>query len=77
LNPQIPFLTELADGFRPMAANDLLEVRPDGVALTREGLLQADRYLPPFFEPQYRGTRHTAGIPWLCRQWSIRPPSST
>jgi oxygen-independent coproporphyrinogen III oxidase len=32
---------------------------PAGVELTREGLLQVDRLLPGFFEPEHRGTRYT------------------
>jgi oxygen-independent coproporphyrinogen-3 oxidase len=30
-----------------------------GVELTRDGLLQVDRQLPEFFDPQYRGARYT------------------
>jgi oxygen-independent coproporphyrinogen-3 oxidase len=29
------------------------------IALTREGLLQVDSLLPPFFEPQFQGVRYT------------------
>ena len=31
----------------------------DRVELTRDGLLQADALLPPFFEPQFQGVRYT------------------
>jgi hypothetical protein len=32
----------------------------DGVVqVSRQGLLQVDRLLPEFFEPQHRGTRYT------------------
>src|SRR5205814_9378663 len=37
-------LREFADGFRQMAEKGLLVMRPDGVALTREGFLQVDRH---------------------------------
>ena len=34
--------------------------RPGGrIELTREGLLQVDSLLPPFFEPQFQGVRYT------------------
>ena len=36
-----------------------LTVKPGAVELTRTGLLQIDRLLPAFFEPQHRGTRYT------------------
>ena len=31
----------------------------DRIALSREGLLQVDSLLPPFFEPQFQGVRYT------------------
>ncbi len=35
----------------------MLAVEPDGVRLTREGLLQVDRLLPEFFRPEHRVSR--------------------
>jgi oxygen-independent coproporphyrinogen-3 oxidase len=52
-------LTEFGDGFAELEADGFLQRKEDGVVLTRAGLLQADRLLPTFFEPQYRGTRYT------------------
>jgi oxygen-independent coproporphyrinogen-3 oxidase len=37
----------------------MLTVRPGEVNLTRSGMLQVDRLLPNFFEPEHRGTRYT------------------
>jgi oxygen-independent coproporphyrinogen-3 oxidase len=40
--------------------NQGFAVRENGtVRLTRRGLLQVDRLLPNFFEPEYRGSRYT------------------
>jgi oxygen-independent coproporphyrinogen-3 oxidase len=52
-------LAEFADGFGRLEADGFLTRARDGVSLTRAGLLQVDRLLPIFFEPQYRGTRYT------------------
>jgi oxygen-independent coproporphyrinogen-3 oxidase len=52
-------LEEFAGGFEDLAEEGFLTVSAEGVELTREGLLQADRLLPTFFDPQYRGTRYT------------------
>jgi oxygen-independent coproporphyrinogen III oxidase len=52
-------LTEFKDGFAALESDRFLTRMDDGVGLTREGLLQADRLLPVFFEPQFRGTRYT------------------
>jgi oxygen-independent coproporphyrinogen-3 oxidase len=52
-------LEEFAEGFGELEAGGFLTRTPDGVELTRAGLLQVDRLLPVFFEPQYRGTRYT------------------
>jgi oxygen-independent coproporphyrinogen-3 oxidase len=49
---------EFAEGFEQLAADGNL-IGNDGVELTRKGLLQVDRLLPTFFEPQHRGTRYT------------------
>jgi oxygen-independent coproporphyrinogen III oxidase len=52
-------LEEFADGFAQLEGDGFLTRRPDGVELTRDGLLQIDRQLPAFFEPQFRNTRYT------------------
>ncbi len=46
-------LEDFADGFAQLEGDGFLTRTPDGVELTREGLLQIDRRLPAFFEPQY------------------------
>ncbi len=52
-------LEEFTDGFRQLADEGHLTVDPDEVRLTPQGLLQVDRLLPVFFEPEYRGGRYT------------------
>ncbi len=52
-------LEVFADGFAELEADEFLTRTPDGVALTRQGLLQVDRLLATFFEPEYRNTRYT------------------
>jgi oxygen-independent coproporphyrinogen-3 oxidase len=37
----------------------MLTCGPGEVRLTRNGMLQVDRLLPNFFEPEHRGTRYT------------------
>ena len=55
----VDILERFADGFNQLAEEGYLTGREDGVELTRNGLLQVDRLLPVFFEPQHRGTRYT------------------
>jgi oxygen-independent coproporphyrinogen-3 oxidase len=46
-----PFATLQADGW--------LTVNGDSIDTTRDGLMQIDRHLPLFFDPQYKGPRYT------------------
>jgi oxygen-independent coproporphyrinogen-3 oxidase len=48
-----------AEPFDQLADAGFLSQTPEGVELTRAGLLQIDRQLPAFFDGQYRGTRYT------------------
>jgi oxygen-independent coproporphyrinogen-3 oxidase len=50
---------EFAAGFDSLRENGHLEDTDDGVALTRKGLLEVDRLLPVFFEPDHRVSRYT------------------
>jgi oxygen-independent coproporphyrinogen-3 oxidase len=50
---------DFADGFSRLAEEGLLTLADGSIELTRAGLLQIDRLLPVFFEPQHRGTRYT------------------
>ena len=52
-------LKDFADGFGQLAKDGYLTVHDDAVELTRSGLLQVDRLLPTFFEPEHRGIRYT------------------
>ena len=55
----VDILKEFGEGFDQLAQAGDLTVLEDRIELTRDGLLQVDRLLPAFFEPQYRGTRYT------------------
>jgi oxygen-independent coproporphyrinogen-3 oxidase len=52
-------LTDFEADFRRLESEGFATIGTDGVALTRPGLLQVDRLLPAFFEPEHRGTRYT------------------
>jgi oxygen-independent coproporphyrinogen-3 oxidase len=52
-------ILEVFDGFTQMEQDGFLVRTDAGVELTRKGLLQVDRQLPLFFDPQYRGSRYT------------------
>lgn len=52
-------LAEFDNQFRELEEKDVLTVANGGVTVTTDGLLQIDRYLPTFFEPEHRGTRYT------------------
>jgi oxygen-independent coproporphyrinogen-3 oxidase len=52
-------LAEFAAGWRAMAGRGLLTMHADQVELTPDGLLEVDRHLPLFFEPEHRGARYT------------------
>jgi oxygen-independent coproporphyrinogen-3 oxidase len=47
------------DGFRQLENSGNLTLRGGGIELTRQGLLQVDRLLPTFFEPEFRDVRYT------------------
>lgn len=55
----VDILEEFAAGFSALQAAGFLTSDTTGVSLTRDGLLQVDRLLPTFFEPQHRGGRYT------------------
>jgi oxygen-independent coproporphyrinogen-3 oxidase len=52
-------LESFAEPFRRLADEGNVVLQGDGVEVTRAGLLQVDRLLPTFFEPQHRGARYT------------------
>jgi oxygen-independent coproporphyrinogen-3 oxidase len=55
----VDILRDFADAFGRLAEQGQLTAADDAVELTRVGLLQVDRLLPEFFEPQHRTTRWT------------------
>jgi oxygen-independent coproporphyrinogen-3 oxidase len=52
-------LEEFAVEFGELAEARVVRILENGVEVTPDGLLQIDRHLPTFFEPQYRGGRYT------------------
>jgi oxygen-independent coproporphyrinogen-3 oxidase len=52
-------LADFAESFHRLAEEGFLILGEGSVELTRQGLLQVDRLLPTFFEPQHKGTRYT------------------
>jgi oxygen-independent coproporphyrinogen-3 oxidase len=50
---------DFSEGFERLERDGFLTCSRDSVNLTRSGLLQIDRLLPAFFEPEHRGTRYT------------------
>jgi oxygen-independent coproporphyrinogen III oxidase len=56
---EVEILREFSDGFESLVADGFATIAGDHIALTRNGLLQADTLLPRFFEPEHRGIRYT------------------
>lgn len=56
---QTDILRDYAASFDALRNEGFLDVKSEGVELTRPGLLQVDRLLPTFFESEYQGTRYT------------------
>lgn len=56
---KVNILREFATGFNKLQQDGWLNIQPNGIELTREGLLQIDRQLPIFFDPQYVSSRYT------------------
>jgi oxygen-independent coproporphyrinogen-3 oxidase len=55
----VDILQEFKPAFEQLQAEGWLTMKPTAVETTPAGLLQIDRHLPTFFDPQYRGTRYT------------------
>ncbi len=55
----IEILDEWREVWNEHASEGMLTMDGDRVELTRDGLLQADALLPPFFEPEHQGVRYT------------------
>lgn len=52
-------LKDYADGFETLRREGIAEVKNGTVEVTRPGLLQIDRWLPTFFEGEFRTARYT------------------
>jgi oxygen-independent coproporphyrinogen-3 oxidase len=50
---------EFRQAFDELERDGWLTVRPDSIDCTPDGLMQIDRHLPAFFDPQYRAARYT------------------
>ncbi len=50
---------EFRTGYAKLEADGLLKVTPHGVDVTPSGLLQIDRHLPTFFDPEHISSRYT------------------
>ncbi len=55
----VDILDDFQEQWQTHADDEMLTINGDRIELTRQGLLQADALLPPFFEPQHRGVRYT------------------
>jgi oxygen-independent coproporphyrinogen-3 oxidase len=55
----VDILETFAHGFSQLEGDGFLTHTAEAVDLTRQGLLQVDRLLPTFFEPQHHSTRYT------------------
>jgi oxygen-independent coproporphyrinogen-3 oxidase len=55
----VDIVEEFRAGFDQLRDMDFLTYTDQTVELTRAGLLQIDRHLPLFFDPQYRSSRYT------------------
>ncbi len=55
----IDILDNFSGGFQHLQNEGYLTLGPGEVQLTRTGLLQIDRLLPAFFEPEFRNIRYT------------------
>jgi oxygen-independent coproporphyrinogen-3 oxidase len=55
----VDILDSFREGFEQLQNDGFLTLTPSRMELTRDGLLQVDRLLPAFFDPQHRGTRYT------------------
>jgi len=55
----VNILTEFTNAYRELAEGEWLTLSPQRIELTNKGLLQVDRLLPTFFDPQHRSDRYT------------------
>jgi oxygen-independent coproporphyrinogen-3 oxidase len=55
----VEILDEFADTWKELEKHEILNVSKKDVRVTPDGLLQIDRCLPAFFEPEFRSARYT------------------
>src|SRR5262249_23485888 len=55
----VDVISELAEEFEQLEKQEMVVTGQSGVRVTMDGLLQIDRHLPMFFEPQFRNARYT------------------
>jgi len=56
---QTDILNEFRGEFEQMSGAGYVKLNNGTISMTSEGLLQVDRLLPSFFEPEFRGIRYT------------------
>ncbi|MBB73754.1 MAG: coproporphyrinogen III oxidase [Planctomycetaceae bacterium] len=56
---EVEILSEWQEQWQTHQEQEMLTLDGDRVILTRQGILQADALLPPFFEEQHQGVRYT------------------
>lgn len=56
---KVDILSEWQEQWQTHQEQEMLTLDGDRVTLTRQGILQADALLPPFFEEQHQGVRYT------------------
>jgi len=55
----VDVFNEFRTAFGQLERDGWLIIRPDSIDCTPDGLMQIDRHLPAFFDPQYRTVRYT------------------
>jgi oxygen-independent coproporphyrinogen III oxidase len=55
----VDILDDFGEPFARLSHQGYVNIANGRIVVTRQGLLQVDRLLPEFFEPQYRGARYT------------------
>jgi oxygen-independent coproporphyrinogen-3 oxidase len=55
----VDVVRHFSGGLAALEAEGLMQIEPDRVSVTRDGLLKVDSLLPLFFKPQHRALRYT------------------
>jgi oxygen-independent coproporphyrinogen-3 oxidase len=55
----VDVVNRFSNGLAALEAEGLMQIEPDRVSVTRDGLLKVDNLLPLFFKPEHRALRYT------------------